>query len=460
MTKPNTSAVLLCSGTSSRMFPFSNKFMFEFFGKSIFRYQMENLLSQKTINEIFVVTNLENKQQIESEISEYFSDFQKFQKKITCTIQENLSNGMKDGVLSVEKVFNKKNNILIISSNDMVENWFLTDFLEKDTSSQICGKLCGKVVDNYFPGGYLEIDSEKNVKKIIEKPGEGNEPSNIINLVIHWFKDSKKVFELLKIVNNSEDDAYELMIQELINTGTENITEEKKKKFVKSIEYNGLWQALKYPWHILDMQNFMFKTQNNKNINTYSIETNENCFISENAVLNCSNGNIIIEEGVKIFDFAVISGPCFIGKNSIIGNHSLIRDSHIGENCCIGQGTEIARSYLRNNVFTHQSYIGDSVVDNNVNFGAGCRTGNLRHDCGEVFVLVKNQGVNSGKTKLGIFCGSDSKFGINTSFAPGICVGKNCWSYPHLFLQKNIKENAFIKPIKTNVELDIRENKN
>ena len=196
MTIPNTSAVLLCSGTSSRMFPFSNKFMFEFLGKSVFRSQMENLLQQKTINEIFIVTNSENKETIEAEISKYFSDISKFQKKITCTIQENLSNGMKDGVLSVENNFPQNDNILIISSNDMVENWFLTDFLEKNTSPQICGKLCGKTVENYFPGGYLEIDSEKNVQKIIEKPGEGNEPSNLINLVIHWFQDSKKVFEL------------------------------------------------------------------------------------------------------------------------------------------------------------------------------------------------------------------------------------------------------------------------
>jgi len=457
--KATTSAILLCSGTSSRMFPFSNKFMFEFLGKSVFRYQMENLLQQKTINEIFIVTNFENKEKIEAEISEYFSDFSQFQKKITCTIQENLSNGMKDGVLSVEKIFPKNDNILIISSNDMVENWFLSDFLEKDTSSQICGKVCGKTVENYFPGGYLEIDSEKNVKKIIEKPGEGNEPSNLINLVIHWFQDSQKVFELLKSVNNSDDDAYELMIQELINNSYS------KNQYVKSIEYTGKWQALKYPWHILDMKNFMFETQSNKNMNlnnsnTYSIEKHENCFISKNAVLNCENGNIIIEEGVKIFDFAVISGPCLIGKNSIIGNHCLVRESHIGESCCIGHGTEIARSYLRDTVFTHQSYIGDSVVDNNVNFGAGCRTGNLRHDYGKVSVLVKNSVINSGKTKLGIFCGSDSKFGINTSFAPGIIVGKNCWAYPHLFINKNIKENSFVKQIKASLELDIRENKN
>ncbi len=446
--KQPISVVLLCSGTSSRMFPFSNKFLFEFFGKSIFRYQLEIILQQKNIHHIFVVTNKKNRTIIESEIDQYFSSYQH---KITCTLQENMSNGMKGGVLSVEKYFPKTDSILIISSNDMVESWFLKDFLEKDTSSHICGKLCGKTVDRYFPGGYLEIDSEENVKKIIEKPGEGNEPSNLINIVIHWFRDASKIFHLLHTVNNTKDDAYEVMIQHLIDS------EQQNNSSLRSIPYNGQWQALKYPWHILDMKDFFFTTQPNTK-NTYTVYKPTDCFISPNAVLNTENGNIIIEKGVKIFDFAVISGPCYIGKNSIIGNHSLLRESHIGANCCIGQGSEIARSYLRNTVFTHQSYIGDSVVDNNVNFGAGCKTGNLRHDSGEISVVVKNTRIKSGKNKLGIFCGSNARFGINSSFAPGIIIGKNCWSYPHLYIHKNIQENAFIKPSKQSLTLDIQTN--
>jgi len=346
---------------------------------------------------------------------------------------------MKGGILSVEKNFPKEHSILILSSNDMVENWFLQEFLEEKTFSQTLGKICGKKVSHYFPGGYLELESEKKIKTIQEKPGEGNEPSDLINLVIHWFKDTEKIFNSLKKQDNKKDDAYEQCIQSLIQEG----------EVLEAVEYKGEWQSLKYPWHILDMKSFFLQTLSNSFISN-------SAYVSPQAVIN---GPVYIEEGVKILDFAVLQGPCFIGKNSIIGNHSLVRESHIGKNCCIGHGTEIARSYLRNKVFTHQSYIGDSVVDNDVNFGAGCKTGNLRHDGGEVSILVKNNFLKSGKNKLGMFCGANSKFGVQNTFSPGVKIGKNCWTFPQVFIQKDIDENSFIKPKKEFLEYDIRKNK-
>ena len=347
---------------------------------------------------------------------------------------------MKGGVLSVENFFSDDESLLIMSSNDVVENWFLEDFLGDKSFPQVDVKICGKTVDKYFPGGYIEINSEKDVQNIIEKPGEGNEPSNMINLVFHWFENSRNLFTILKNKTNKNDDAYELALQDLFESD----------KKCKAIEYTGEWKSLKFPWHHLDMMEFFLQQIEGQNIS-------KDAQISENSKIS---GNVIIESGVKIFDFSVISGPVYIGKNTIIGNHSLVRNSHIGEDSCIGQGTEVARSYLRDKVFTHQNYIGDSVVDSNVNFGAGCRTGNLRHDKKNISVFVKNSLLDSGKDKLGIFCGSNVRFGINTSFFPGISIGSNSQLFPHLILTKNIPENSFVKQKAENIELDIRENKN
>ncbi len=347
---------------------------------------------------------------------------------------------MKGGVLRVENLFPKDDSLLIISSNDIVENWFLQEFLSDKSFPQVDVKICGKTVDKYFPGGYIEINPEKDVKSIIEKPGEGNEPSSIINLVFHWFKNSENLFQTLNKKENINDDAYELALQELFESD----------KKCKAIEYTGKWKSLKFPWHHLDMMDFFLEQIEGQNIS-------KDAQVSENSKIS---GNVIIESGVKIFDFSVISGPVYIGKNTIIGNHSLVRNSHIGSDSCIGQGTEIARSYLRNNIFTHQSYIGDSVVDSNVNFGAGCRTGNLRHDHKNISVFVKNSYIDSGKNKLGIFCGSNVQFGINTSFFPGISIGRNSQLFPHLLLTKNIPENSFVKQKSEQVELDIIKNKN
>ena len=431
-----TSAILLCSGTSSRMKPLSNKIFFEYLGKSILERQIENLLQKKEISQIFLVGNAENSEKIQALVQKKFPNHTE---NIHFTLQENQSDGMKGGVLSVENFFSNNESLLVISSNDIVENYFLGDFLQSKSFPQVDVKICGKKVDKYFPGGYLEINSEKDVKSIIEKPGKGNEPSDVINLVFHWFKDSRNFFDILKNQNNNNDDAYELALQKIFES----------EKQCKAVEYSGEWRSLKYPWHHLDMMNFFLNQIEGKNIS-------KDAYISENASIS---GNVIIEEGAKIFDFSVISGPAYIGKNTIIGNHSLVRNSHIGEDSCIGQGTEVARSYLRNSVFTHQSYIGDSVIDSNVNFGAGCRTGNLRHDRKNIFVIVKNSPIDSGKNKLGIFCGSNVQFGINTSFFPGISIGNNSQLFPHLLLSQNIPENSFVKQKKENIELDIRKNR-
>lgn len=430
-----TSVILLCSGTSSRMQPLGDKIFFKYLGKSILQRQIENILEQKNIGTIFLVYNTQNHKKIENLVK---NKFDKNLKQFFFTLQENLKDGIKGGIASVENFFSFEDSLLIMSSNDIVENWFLEDFLDEKSFPQVDVKICGKTVEKYFPGGYIEIDSEKNVKTIIEKPGEGNEPSHIINLVFHWFKNPQNLFKILKKQENKNDDAYELSLQEIFSS----------QKICKAIEYIGQWKSLKYPWHHLEMMDFFLDKISGQNISSKA-------FISEKASIT---GNVIIEEGVKIFDFAVISGPVYIGKNTIIGNHTLIRNSHIGENCCIGHSTEVARSYVRNNVFTHQSYIGDSVIDNNVNFGAGSRTGNLRHDGKNIEVFVKNKKIDSGKNKLGIFCGSNVKFGVNTSFFPGICIGSDSEFFPNLLIQNNIENCSFVRQKKENTELEIRAN--
>jgi bifunctional UDP-N-acetylglucosamine pyrophosphorylase/glucosamine-1-phosphate N-acetyltransferase len=430
-----TSCILLCSGTSSRMHPLSDKIFFTYLGKTILEWQIENILQQKNINKIFLVGNTKNHEKIQKIVE---SKFDKQKEKFFYTIQKEQKEGMKGGVLSVEKIFPNNDSALIMSSNDIVENWFLEDFLSEKPFPQVDVKICGKKVEKYFPGGYIEIDSEKNVKSIIEKPGAGNEPSDMINLVFHWFKNTSEFFSLLKNKNNSNDDAYEQTLQLLFSS----------EKTCKAIEYTGQWKSLKYPWHHLDMMDFFLGKIEGKNIS-------KDAYISENVSIS---GDVIIESGVKIFDFAVISGPVFIGKNTIIGNHSLVRESSIGEDCCIGHSTEIVRSYLRDSVFTHQSYIGDSVIESNVNFGAGCRTGNLRHDKKNIEVFVKNKKINSGKNKLGIFCGNNVQFGINTSFFPGILIGSDSQLFPNITINKNIPNTSFVKPFSENTTLDIREN--
>ena len=205
----------------------------------------------------------------------------------------------------------------------------------------------------------------------------------------------------------------------------------KDKIKVELFTYQGYWQSLKYPWHILEMMALIFKHR-------WQRKVAKNAKISSHAIIK---GQVIIEDEAEVYDGACLVGPVYLGKKSIVGHHTLIRESMIGDNCVIGFGTEIARSWVGHRCWFHTNYIGDSVLEENVSFGAGTVTANLRLDGREIFVKRDNQQkVATGKNKLGSLIAKDVKIGVNVSLMPGIIIGSHNLVYPHAVLYDNLKE--------------------
>jgi UDP-N-acetylglucosamine diphosphorylase / glucose-1-phosphate thymidylyltransferase / UDP-N-acetylgalactosamine diphosphorylase / glucosamine-1-phosphate N-acetyltransferase / galactosamine-1-phosphate N-acetyltransferase len=405
--------ILLCAGQSSRMQPLGNKLFFEFEGKALILHQIQ-WLYESGYSDIIIVGNDENISQLKKVCKQ--------QDQISCSfvIQKNTQDGMKGAIEScVSKV---KKDAFVINVNDIVKKTLLLEIRERSQNHDDDIIICGKVVSNYFPGGYLSINNNSYLKQIIEKPGEGNEPSDLVNIVVHYFRDFHNFIKILKTFHNDADSAYEQALNHLCPLS---------KIYV--LRYNNLWQAIKYPWHILDIMNVFFTQQKS------FIHPEAN--ISKTAIIQ---GNVIIQKGVKVFDNAVIVGPAYIGENSIIAHNALVRSSYIGENCVIGYSTEIARSYLRKNIWTHSNYIGDSIIDDNVSFGAGTKTGNLRFDEKNIIVEIKNTKTNSQRNKLGSIIGSGTRIGVNVSTNPGIKIGKNCFIGSQILLHKNVNNNQYV----------------
>jgi len=265
-------------------------------------------------------------------------------------------------------------------------------------TSQTCdGALLGQQVENYFPGGYLKVEGD-TIKSIIEKPGEGNEPSNLVNIVVHGFNNAGNLKSVLKDAESNADDVYEVALDTLFKT-----------KNFKAVKYDGVWQAIKYPWHVLEMMEVLLKRTKSS--------TSPKAEIADSATIK--GDNVIIAAGARIFENAVISGPAYIGVNAIVGNNALVRNSIIGENSSVGYNTEIARSWLGDNVSTHIAYIGDSIIDNEVNFGAYSCTANLRLDKMSVRVKIKDDLVDSKHQKLGAIVGKGTQIGIGAKLMPG-----------------------------------------
>lgn len=135
-------------------------------------------------------------------------------------------------------------------------------------------------------------------------------------------------------------------------------------------------------------------------------------------------GNVVIEEDVSIGPGTVIEGPTLVRAGSSVGPNALIRGaSLIGENVHIGHAVEIKNSVVMSGSNVgHLSYVGDSVLGHDVNFGAGTNVSNLRHDGEPVSVTVKGSRVSTGRRKFGVVFGPGVMTGIQTGLYPGVTL--------------------------------------
>ncbi len=403
--------ILLAAGTSSRLKPISDKNLLHFCGKSLVQHQVERL-QEINPEKIIIVGNKFNL----AKLKLIFSN----QNNIEFAEQSNLNNSQVDRVLAGAKKVSAEQ-VLIVSTNDIFEPRLLKEIM--DHSNRGDGVIAGKQVSKYFPGGYLNINKAGFLTEIIEKPEEGSEPSDLVNMVVHLYNHFSAFTEKLNEINSENDGRYEAALDSYTKNGAQ----------IKILKYNGFWQPIKYPWHVILVMNYFLK-----NIKR---SIHSDAILADTAIIN---GEVVIEEGVKIMDYAVIQGPTYIGKNSVVANSSLVRNSMIGEGSVIGFNTEIARSYLNHEVWTHRNYIGDSVIDYNVSFGAGTVIGNLRFDESEIKMGVKGVRLKVGTHKFGAVIGNGVRFGTNSTTSPGVKVGKNTFVGANVLLEKDIDNRKII----------------
>ncbi len=148
--------------------------------------------------------------------------------------------------------------------------------------------------------------------------------------------------------------------------------------------------------------------------------------------LACIDGVLELGEGSVIKAGCVIEGHVRIGKRCTIGPNAYLRgETSIGDDCLIGNAVEIKSSLLGNNVaVAHLSYIGDSVLGNDINIGGGCIMSNFRHDAGEIRMPWQGELQATGRNKLGCFIGDHARIGCKSVILPGRVVEAGSWTAP------------------------------
>ena len=157
-------------------------------------------------------------------------------------------------------------------------------------------------------------------------------------------------------------------------------------------------------------------------------------------------GPVIIEEGARIRSGAYVEGPVFIGRDSDLGPNCYIRPySSIGHRVRIGNSCEIKNSIIMDGTHIgHLSYVGDSIIGERCNFGAGTTVANYRFDGQPVKMKVRDEIKDTGRRKLGVILGDEVKTGIQTSFMPGVKVGNNCCIGPNVLVHRDVPPNTTI----------------
>ena len=130
---------------------------------------------------------------------------------------------------------------------------------------------------------------------------------------------------------------------------------------------------------------------------------------------------IIIGEGTVVESGAYIQGPCIIGRNCQIRHGAYIRGDLItGDGCVIGHTTEVKNAlFLDQAHAAHFAYVGDSVLGNRVNLGAGVKCANFRLDHAPVNVRFHGKKYITGLRKMGAIIGDEAQLGCNSVVNPG-----------------------------------------
>lgn len=204
------------------------------------------------------------------------------------------------------------------------------------------------------------------------------------------------------------------------------------------VSFPGSFTRVMSPWHVFQLNGEQLKTD-------FGLLTSGR----KSAPISPSNtvigGDVFVEEGAKVTASVLNSseGPIYIGKNAEVMEGCLIRGPFaLCEGATLKMGAKIygpttigpyskVGGEVNNSVIlgysnkAHDGFLGNSVIGEWCNIGAGSNNSNLKNNYANVKVWDYATGdyVNSGTQFCGLFMGDHSKCGINTMFNTGTVVG-------------------------------------
>jgi NDP-sugar pyrophosphorylase family protein len=142
--------------------------------------------------------------------------------------------------------------------------------------------------------------------------------------------------------------------------------------------------------------------------------------------------HIILGPGTVVEPGALIKGPTVIGNNTEVRQGAYMRGTClVGNGCVVGHATEMKNSIMLDGAkAAHFAYVGDSILGNTANLGAGTRLANLKMIPGSIAIRYDGKTYNTGRRKLGAILGDNTETGCNSVTSPGTLMGPSSIVYP------------------------------
>ncbi|MBU0953645.1 MAG: NTP transferase domain-containing protein [Nanoarchaeota archaeon] len=394
-------AVILAAGASTRMQPLTltrPKPLLPMVNKPIIDHTLEQL--RGLVKELVLVVGY-RKEMIEqhlqnSPLAKHFA--------ITL-VEQKQQRGTGDALLAAKQHLSDR--FLVLNGDDL--------YSQKDIAACLKQERCVLVCEVHNPEifGVIEHDQDGKVLRIVEKGKYP--PTKLANTGLFLLDTS--IFATK--VRPSKRKEIEL---------TDCVTAVAKHAPITYHTVEGYWLPIGYPWNMLDAHEFLME----------GVKRQIKGTVEKGATVN---GNVSIGKGTSVLSGSYIDGPVVIGDNCHIGPNCYLRKGTvIGDNCHVGAGVEIKNSILfPNTKVPHLTYVGDSIIGENVNIGGGSMIANLRHDNANIKTMVKGKLLDTGRRKFGAVIGDNVKLGTKTIIYPGRKIGPGKTTLPGQIVKQDIR---------------------
>jgi UDP-N-acetylglucosamine diphosphorylase / glucose-1-phosphate thymidylyltransferase / UDP-N-acetylgalactosamine diphosphorylase / glucosamine-1-phosphate N-acetyltransferase / galactosamine-1-phosphate N-acetyltransferase len=214
------------------------------------------------------------------------------------------------------------------------------------------------------------------------------------------------------------------------------VVDSNKVTVTRSVEFTDEFKEVKFPWEIFQLNKWAIekdfdlltsgrKSQKISNTNRTTRESGifiEKGAAVEHCFLNAEEGPIYIGKNALLMEGSMLRGPIAVCNDAVVKMGTRIYGATtIGPGCTVGGEIKNAVFFANSNK-AHDGYIGDSVIGEWCNMGAGTSNSNIKNNASGIMLWTPNGPVSVGR-KCGVIMGDYSRTAINTSINTGTVIG-------------------------------------